>query len=159
MRAPLLLTLLFPLAAPALAQPQALGAYGNWAAFRDAGRCYAITEPFQASGGRDAQPFAAVGSWPGRGSQLHIRLSRATRGGSAVLLRVDGRLFQLIGGGRDAWAPDSRADAEIQAAMRAGIELSVETRATDGLLVRDQYRLRGAATAMDAAAIACAPGR
>ena len=41
--------------------------------------------------------------------------------------------------------------------MRTGVDLAVETRATDGLLVRDQYRLRGAATAMDAAAIACAP--
>jgi hypothetical protein len=159
MRLSLPLFPLFVLSAPALAQPQALGAYGSWAAFRDAGRCYAITEPFQASGGRDGQPFASVGSWPGRGSQLHIRLSREKRGGSAVLLRVDGRLFQLIGGGRDAWAPDGRADAEIQAAMRAGIDLSVETRAADGLLVRDQYRLRGAATAMDAAAIACARRR
>ena len=142
--------------APALAQPQALGAYGSWASFRDAGRCYAITQPYQSSGGPNAQPFASVGAWPGRGSQLHIRLSREKRGGSAVLLRVDGRLFQLVGGGRDAWAPDGRADAEIQAAMRTGIDLAVETRATDGLLVRDQYRLRGAATAMDAAAIACA---
>ena len=151
--------LLLCAATPAWAQPQTLGAYGNWGAFRDAGRCYAITQPFQSSGGPNGQPFAAVGSWPGRGSQLHIRLSREKRAGSAVLLRVDGRLFQLIGGGRDAWAPDGRADAEIQAAMRTGIDLAVETRATDGLLVRDQYRLRGAATAMDAAAIACAPRR
>ena len=43
--------------------------------------------------------------------------------------------------------------------MRTGIELVVETRSTQGLLVRDHYRLRGAATAMDAAAIACAPRR
>jgi hypothetical protein len=32
----------------------------------------------------------------------------------------------------------------------------VETRSTRGQLVRDQYLLRGAATAMDAAALACA---
>ena len=73
-----------------------------------------------------------------------------------MLLRIDGRSFQLLGGGRDAWAPDARADAEIQAAMRTGIDLVVETRSADGRLVRDHYRLRGAATAMDAAAIACA---
>lgn len=159
MRALLLPLLLLPLAAPALAQPQALGAFGGWAAFRDTGRCYAITQPVQASGGREAQAFASIGTWPGRGAQLHIRLSREKRAGSAVLLRVDGQLFQLVGGGRDAWAPDGRADAEIQAAMRTGVDLAVETRATDGLLVRDQYRLRGAATAMDAAAIACARRR
>ena len=138
------------LASPALAQRQPLGAFGNWAAFRDAGRCYAIT-----------QPFASVGVWPGRGrgGQLHIRLSREKRESSAVLLRIDGRTFQLTGRGRDAWAPDGRADAEIQLAMRTGIDLVVETRATDGRTVRDVYRLRGAASAMDAAAIACAPRR
>ena len=76
-----------------------------------------------------------------------------------MLLRVDGRTFQLLGGGRDAWAPDPRADAEIQAAMRTGVDMVVETRAAGGALIRDQYALRGAATAMDAAAIACAPRR
>ena len=146
-------------AVPAGAQPQTLGAYGSWAAFRDGGRCYAITQPYQAPEAQGWQPFASVGDWPGRGSQLHIRLSREKRQGSAVLLRIDGRAFQLTGGGRDAWAPDARADAEIQGVMRTGVDFVVETRSTDGLLVRDLYRLRGAATAMDAAAIACAPRR
>lgn len=155
-------TLLLPLllaaaAMPALAAPQALGAFGSWGAFREGGRCYAIAQPGQAS--RDAQAFASVGVWPGRGSQLNIRFSREKREGSAVLLRVDGRTFQLLGGGRDAWAPDPRADAEIQAAMRTGVDMTVETRAAGGALLRDQYALRGAATAMDAAAIACAPRR
>ena len=60
-----------------------------------------------------------------------------------------------IGGGRDAWTPDGRADDEIMTAMRTGIEMIVITRAVGGTVVRDHYRLRGAATAMDAAAIAC----
>ncbi len=145
-------------AAPAFAQPRTLGAFGNWAAFRDGARCYAITQPHQAPGAQGWQPFAAVGQWPGRGrgGQLHIRLSREKRAGSAVMLRIDGRTFQLAGGGRDAWAPDARADSDIQAAMRTGVDLVVETRSNQGLLVRDFYRLQGAATAMDAAAIACA---
>ena len=149
------------LAPPALAQPQSLGAFGHWAAFRDGARCYAIARPHQSPAAEGWQPFASIGIWPGRGrgGQLHIRLSRAQRAGSAVLLRIDGRLFQLTGGGRDAWAPDGRADAEIQGAMRTGVDLVVETRSADGGQVRDFYRLRGAATAMDAAAIACAPRR
>lgn len=156
---PILAFLILDLASPALAQPQSLGAFSNWAAFRDGARCYAIAQPYQAPESSDWQPFASIGVWPGRGGQLHIRLSREKREGSAVLLRIDGRTFQLVGGGRDAWAPDGRADAEIQTAMRTGIDLVVETRATDGQQVRDLYRLRGAATAMDAAAIACAPRR
>ena len=156
-RAVLLLS--FFSAAPAMAQPRTLGAYGSWAAFRDGARCYAITQPYEGPGAQNWQPFASVGIWPGRGGQLHIRLSREKRESSAVLLRIDGRTFQLTGGGRDAWAPDGRADAEIQAAMRTGVDLVVETRSAQGLLVRDFYRLQGAATAMDAAAIACAPRR
>lgn len=155
------LILLFAMAAaPAAAQRQSLGIFGEWAAFQDAGRCYAITEPHEAPPPQGWRPFASVGHWPGRGGgQLHLRLSREKRRGSAVFGRIDGRSFQLIGGGRDAWAADPRADAEIQAAMRTGMDLVVETRSTQGVLVRDHYRLRGAATAMDAAAIACATRR
>jgi hypothetical protein len=147
------------MAAPTLAAPQSLGIFGGWGAFIEGGRCYAIARPAETTpaGGR---PFASVGHWPPRrGGQLHVRLGREKRPGSAVLLRIDGRSFQLSGGGRDAWAADGRADQEIQAAMRTGIEMIVETRAADGAAVRDRYGLRGAATAMDAAAIACAPRR
>ena len=155
------LFLFIAMAAPVAAQTQSLGIFGSWGAFRGVGRCYAITEPFEAPPPGAWRPFAAIGHWPARpgGGQLHIRLSREKRPGSAVLLNIDGRSFQLLGGGRDAWAPDARADQEIQAAMRTGIDMAVETRATDGALVRDHYHLRGAATAMDAAAVACAPRR
>ena len=145
---------------PAAGQ-QALGVFGMWAAFESPGRCYAIAAPYRAREPEGWRPFVAVGHWPAQNirGQLHVRLSREKRPGSAVLLRIDGRSFQLRGGGRDAWAPDRRADDEILAAMRTGIEMVVETRSTAGQLVRDQYRLRGAATAMDAAALACRPRR
>ena len=133
-----------------------------WGAFRNGGRCYAITQPLRGPQPEGWRPFVAVGHWPGRAGgtgQLHVRLSREKREGSAVLLRVDGRSFQLSGSGRDAWAPDPAADADIQAAMRTGIDMVVETRSVRGALIREQYRLRGAATAMDAAAIACLPRR
>ena len=153
------LFLFIAMAAPVAAQPQSLGIFGSWGAFQGNGRCYAITEPFEAPPALGWQAFASIGHWPGRrgGGQLHIRLSREKRQGSAVLLNIDGRSFQLLGGGRDAWAPDPRADQEIQAAMRTGMEMAIETRSTEGLLVRDHYHLRGAATAMDAAAVACVP--
>ena len=157
MRRLLFLVLCFALAAPAIAQRRPLGTWFFWGAFRDNERCFAIAEPQQASADEGARPFASIGWWPGRGlaGQLHVRLGREKRQGSAVLLRIDGRTFQLVSGPRDAWAPDARADAEIVAAMRTGVELSVETRSARGLSMRDTYRLRGAATAIDAAAIAC----
>ena len=114
-----------------------------WGAFRGGGRCYAISQPVRAPAPEGWQPFAAVGHWPERriGGQLHVRLSREKRPGSAVDAEQDGR-----------------ADEEILAAMRTGIDMTVETRSTRGRIVRDQYRLRGAATAMDAAALACVRG-
>jgi len=160
MRVRTLLLLGLAAAAPALGQPRALGVFGDWGAFQDGARCYAIAQPIEAPAAAGWQPFAAVGHWPRRGGgQLHVRLSREKRPGSAVLMRIDGQSFQLRGGGRDAWAPDARADLQIQTAMRAGLDLVVETHSAAGLLVRDHYLLRGAATAMDAAAIACRPGR
>lgn len=150
--------LAFVLAVPAAAQTRSLGVFGMWGAFRGDDRCYAITQPFQAPEPEQWRPFVAIGHWPARriGAQVHVRLSREKRPGSAVLLRIDGRSFQLRGAGRDAWAPDPRSDADIMTAMRTGMEMVVETRSTRGLAVRDHYRLRGAATAMDAAALACA---
>jgi hypothetical protein len=150
---PLILLLI---AVPAAAQKQPVGIYGLWGAFRNSGHCYAISRP-QARSAAAGAAFASVGWWPGRGirGEIHIRFSRAKREGSAVLLRIDDRLFQLIGGGDNGWAPDPAADAEIVAAMRTGIEMSVETRSAAGGTIRDAYPLRGAATAIDAAAIAC----
>jgi hypothetical protein len=143
-------------AAPAAAQPAALGVFGTWGAFRGADRCYAIAEPEGAA--RGARPFAAISWWPGRGvrGQVHFRLQGPKRPGSAVLLRIGERTFQLIGGGADGWAPDSRADADIVTAMRTGLSMTVETRGVTGALLRDSYPLRGAASAIDAAAIGCA---
>ena len=132
--------------------------FGLWGAFQGDGRCYAIAQPVQ-QGVRGTRPFASVGNWPGRGirGQLHVRLSGEKRAESAVLLRIDGRSFQLVGRGWDAWAPDARADSELLAAMRTGIAMTVETRSTSGRMIRDHYQLRGAASAIDAAALACLP--
>lgn len=156
---PLRFLLAIALLAPAAAdaQRQTLGIHGLWGAFRTGETCYAISQPVDTTG-PGTRPFASVGHWPGRGiaGQLHIRLSREKRPESAVLLRIDGRSFQLSGRGWDAWAPDPRADAELVAAMRTGVAMTVETRGEGGRLIRDQYRLRGAATAIDAAALGCA---
>jgi hypothetical protein len=144
------------LAPTASAQMRGLGTFGLWGAFADQERCYAISRPAESTH-RSADAAASVGYWPRQGArgQLHFRLGAEKREESAVLLRIDGRSFQLTGRGRDAWAPDARADAELVAAMRSGLTMTVETRAARGGLVRDQYRLQGAPSAVDAAAIAC----
>ena len=158
MRAAFSLLICLALAAPAWAERQSAGIFFQWGAFQEEGRCFAIAEPERSPRVRGWKPFASIGYWPEQGvsGQLHIRLSRQKREGSAVLLTIDERTWQLVGGGNNAWAPDRRADAEIVAAMRTGLGMIVETRSDRGARVRDYYRLRGAASAIDAAAVACA---
>lgn len=135
---------------------EALGVFDSWGAFRDAApaRCYAISQPVQARGAA----FASVSNWPRSGArnQLHIRLSRARDPRAKVTLSVGERRFELLAGASDAWAPDARTDRAIVTAMRSSRSMSVETLARGGGAFADTYALRGAATAIDAAAMGCA---
>jgi hypothetical protein len=160
MKGVVLLTLLL-CAAPASART-VLGSFDNWSAFRDEKpvRCFAIAEPVRGGGGGGGgkwRPFATVSTWPQarvRG-QFYLRLSRASRAGAAVTLSIDGRRFSLVAGGADAWAADPRADAAIVAAMRSARAMSVTGVAATGGGFAETYLLKGAATAIDAAALGC----
>ena len=138
---------------------ESLGVFEDWGAFRDAQpqRCFAIAEPVRSGGGK-WRPFASIAHWPAQGvrGQIHIRLSREVRPGAKITLSVDDRRTTLIGAGADAWAPDRRIDAAIVAAIRSGRAMSVSTVAANGRGFADTYRLKGAATAIDAAALGCA---
>jgi hypothetical protein len=136
-----------------------LGVFEDWGAFRDAAplRCFAIAEPARGDGGK-WRPFASIAHWPGQGvrGQVHIRLSREKRAGAPVTITVDDRRATLIGAGADAWAPDRRVDGAIISAIRSGRSMSISTVAATGGGFADTYRLKGAATAIDAAALGCA---
>jgi hypothetical protein len=146
--------ILLALLAPAAGR-EAIGVYHGWGAFREADplRCFAIAEPLRHGGGA----FASVATWPRRGirNQLAIRLSRSARAGIAPTLSIDERRFSLIARGQEAWAPDPRTDAAIVAAMRSARSMSVSGVSASGRPFADTYALPGAASAIDAAALAC----
>jgi hypothetical protein len=152
------LVLLALIAAPAAAR-ESLGVFESWGAFTDPSppRCYAIAQPVRSGGGSRWRPFASIATWPGQGArnQLHIRLSRERDPRARVTLSVGERRFELIAGNADAWAPDARTDAAVVAAIRSGRSMSVETLGRGGQPFADIYALRGAATAIDAAALRC----
>ena len=147
------------LATPATAR-ESLGVFDRWGAFADPSprRCYAIAEPAEASANGKWRAFASIATWPGQGArnQLNIRLSRARDPRAKVTLSVGERRFELVAGNADAWAPDARADSAIVAALRSGRSMSVESVGAGGGPFADVYTLRGAATAIDAAAMQCA---
>lgn len=142
---------------------ESLGIFAGWGAFRDPSvpRCYAIATPQASTRKRDYKPFASIGTWPRRSirGQVHFRLSRKLAPDARVSLLVGGKSFRLTGGGGDAWAQDAKMDAAIVAAMRSAPRMSVRGVAAGGIRFTDRYDLDGAATAMDAAIIGCAPAR
>lgn len=146
-------------AVPAVAR-DGLGIFGRWGAFADKAtpRCYAIAEPESPDEKATTQAFASVGTWPRAGvrGQFHIRLSRPAARQSPVTLTIGRSSFALGGGGNDAWARDARMDAAIVAAMRSNPAMTVRARDAAGQRLAQRYDLEGAASALDAATLACA---
>ncbi|MBX7480917.1 invasion associated locus B family protein [Qipengyuania qiaonensis] len=150
--------LVLVLAAP-LSAKDSLGVFSDWGAFRDPSvpRCYAIAIPEPSSMRRDFEPFATIGSWPRQNlrGQVHFRLSRQLSTRPNISLSIGGKTFRLTGGGGDAWAADRTMDAAIVAAMRSASRMTVRASDTRGNRFSNSYSLAGAATAMDAATLAC----
>lgn len=88
--------------------------------------------------------------------QFHARLRRMPRTGAAVMLHVDDRPFLLVNRGNDAWSTGPQQERAIIEALRGANGMSVESRDVAGRRFIDPYSLDGAATAIDAAAAACA---
>lgn len=136
-----------------------LGIFSTWGAFRDAAplHCYAIATP---EGGQRGswRSFAAVGVWPAQhiSGQVHFRLREPRAPRSPIRLIFGDRSFALVAASIDAWAPNPQADAAIIAAMRGGNSFRIAWISTEGRDRSDGYLLKGAATAIDAAALGCA---
>ena len=150
--------LLMLLAAGPAATRETIGVYKGWAAFRDPDRCYAIAQPVVAGGAARWRPFASIGNWPAKRlrASLHVRLSRERSRAVPVTLTVGERRFELVANAVDAWAADAATDRAIVAALRSGRSMSVEAVGASGRPFAYSYALSGAATAIDAAVLACA---
>jgi hypothetical protein len=142
-------------ASPVLAKDR-LGAWQSWAAFKDPElpRCYAIGGPEHdvSKGG-----YLSVGFWPKRGvsHQVYVRLSRERSSNAGITLSAGGRRFRLAAKGNGGWAKDRAMDMAIIAAMRSSNAVSIESLGRNGGIIVDAYALRGAASAIDAAALGC----
>ncbi len=141
-----------------------IAVFRDWGAFREGPavgptRCFAIAEPPRGTAAAGRGAFASVASWPAKRvrAQLAVRLSHAPRG--PVTLSLANAAFGLTVRGQEAWAHDRHADAAIVAAIRSGSSMSISGVTADGVPFADAYRLRGAASAIDAASLACPPGR
>lgn len=143
------------LAPPAVAQ--VVSAHREWAAIKFAERCEARSRAVLVQRGRP--PAFAGFAFDRRRrlqGQFYTRLSRAARPGSTAILTIGSQPFLLAVRGQWAWGRDPRQDAAIVAAARYAGSMRVESRDPGGRRFIDRYLLGGAATAIDAAAAACA---
>lgn len=146
------------LAAPATAQ-RLLHAGTFWAAFeRPGGVCEAVARSELVSPPGRPQPRAAFAfSRDGkRRGELHLLFARPVRPGAAAVLSVGGSDFLLVTRGTSAWSRGPGQEAAIIAAVRQSGEMRVRAQGLGGR-ISDRYLLGGAPTAIDAAALACAP--
>ena len=147
------------LATPLVAKDR-LGVYQSWAAFKDTEtpRCYAISEPEEIISGATQKAYLSIGFWPKKRvtHQIYVRLSRERSSNSGVTLSAGGRRFRLAASPNGGWAVDRQMDLAIVAAIRSSSALSAESIGRDGRAIVDAYALKGAPSAIDAAALGCA---
>lgn len=129
-----------------------------WAAIDRGASCEALSRSLRIAAKGKVQAIAGFtfSADRRRWGELHVRLRRMPRPGAAVMLRVDNRPFLLVSQGNEAWSDGPVQEQAIIAALRSASGMSVESRDASGGRFVDPYSLDGAATAIDAAAAACA---
>lgn len=131
---------------------------GAWAAIDRGPTCEALSRSLRVAAPGKVQAIAgfSFSADHRRWGEFHARLRRMPRPGAAVMLRVDGQPFLLVSRANWAWSDGPLQEQAIIAALRSASAMSVETRDMAGRRFIDPYSLDGAATAIDAAAAACA---
>lgn len=152
----LVATLVLAAAAPPAEAAKVLFAGGNWAAIDFGRRCEARSRALSASS--TTQPLAgfAFDRGGGRQGQFYVRLSRPARPGASVIAIIRSEPFLLVGQGTWAWSRTGQQQQAMLDAARYSGGMRVESRDQRGRRIVDRYLLAGAATAIDAAAAACA---
>ena len=158
MKAPLVTAALLLATAAASARSVVIYAGGAWAAIDRGGVCEALSRSAKIAPRGKIQAVAGLSFTPDhkRWGEFHVELSRASRVGSSVILKIGGQPFLLTGNGNWAWSRGPAQEQGIIAALRNGGGMSVEARDEGGVRFVDPYDLDGAPTAIDAAAARCA---
>lgn len=155
---PLLASILILASSFAEARGSIIYAGGAWAAIDRGTSCEALSRSLRIAAKGKVQAiagftFSADGD---RWGEFHVRLRRMPRTGAAVMLRIDNHPFLLVSRANEAWSTGPMQEQAIIDAIRAASGMSIESRDMSGGRFIDPYSIDGAATAIDAAAAACA---
>ncbi|QNM81793.1 hypothetical protein H8M03_06900 [Sphingomonas sabuli] len=145
---------LLPAAAVQAAPGRVLFAGGKWAGIDFGARCEARSGALWARTG--TRPFAGFAFGGGATGRFYVHLARPARAGASVIATIESQPFLLAGRGQWAWGRGGDQQRALLNAVRYGQSMRVEARDSTGRRIVDRYSLAGAATAIDAAAAACA---
>lgn len=156
-RALFLVLAAMPIDAAAQAPARVAHAAQRWAVLDRGDGCEAVTRSLKVLGPDKPQARAGFIFDPrrGRDGQFFARLGETAAEGSAVMLTIGGRPFLLASRGVWAWTRDPAQKDAIIALARQQPRFTIRGRDNRGRRFVDRYEIRGAATAIDAAA-ACA---
>jgi hypothetical protein len=153
--------------ATALAAPQPLGTFQNWAAYTtqagDAKVCYALTRPTSSEPPKARRDpiFFLINDWPARKAkgEPEIVPGYPYKDGSSVTVQVGSSEFTLFtkndGGAGGAWVQAQADEQRLVDAMKTAPEAIVTGTSKRGTVTRDTYSLAGFADALDKAHQAC----
>lgn len=139
--------------------PAVLFAGGGWAAIDFGARCEARSRALWPRTG--TSPYAGF-AFAGRGrlqGRFYVHLSRPARAGATVMATIGSEPFLLGSNGDWAWSRSADQQRAILRAARYGVAIRVDSRDRRGSRIVDRYTLKGAASAIDAAAARCAGKR
>lgn len=140
-----------------------LGAFKDWAAHTDGKAkskiCWIYSEPQKDEGKykKRGRIYALVTHRPGEKvtNQVQFTAGYTFKKGSAVVVRIGPKKFELFTNADSAWARNVKDDAALVAAMRAGKSMIVTGQSSRGTKTKDTYSLSGSSAALKAINKAC----
>jgi hypothetical protein len=153
------------LAATAIAADKPLGTFKVWSAmsFTEDGKtvCMMWSQPEKSEGDytKRGEVFVFVTHRPGdqEMNKLSFETGYTFKEKSEVRVTIDGQAYTLSTDGSTAWSYDSKDDARMVKAMRAGSTMVMEGTSSRDTETRDTYSLGGFSAAHNAINKVCKP--
>lgn len=144
--------------------PELLGSYGAWNTYvKGAGRsqtCYALASPMRRepySKLKDTTANIFITNRPGDRikNEIAINLGYPTSDRSEGTASVDGKIFELITKGTNAWIRDQTMEDDFIRSLRSGSRLIVKAYSARGTPSYDTYNLNNVSGALNRSWEAC----
>lgn len=145
------------------AEPESLGEFGDWTAYvyvEDSNKvCYMLSKPEKEEGDytKRGNVYALITHRPAEKSKnvFSFNAGYPFKPASEVTISIGSQRFKLFTQNETAWAPDSRTDNRLAAAIRGGNKMIVSGTSSKGTATTDTFSLKGSTAAYAAISKEC----